>query len=108
MRPSFIIVPSSQEGGGRRDDGLSYSVTHWTVTCLGPPHLDPAHSELRQRPVHLGGGGGQVVAAGDDLDQQGVVVRGDDGSLEGGRAVQTDAHPLAATEDLRTEERREG
>ena len=74
-----------------------------------PPHLDTAHAELRQRPVHLGGGGGQVVAAGDDLDQQGVVVRRDDCPLEGRRAVQADAHALAATEDLRTEEeRREG
>lgn len=37
---------------------------------------------------------------GDDLDQQGVVVGGDDSSLEGRSIIQADAHALSAPEHL--------
>ncbi|TNN53238.1 hypothetical protein EYF80_036529 [Liparis tanakae] len=70
-------------------------------------YLDPSHPELGQGSAHLGSCRLQVLPAGDDLHQQGVVVRRNDGALEGGGAVQTDAHALAGTEDLEgTEQRR--
>uniref|UniRef100_A0A2D4EVF9 Uncharacterized protein n=1 Tax=Micrurus corallinus TaxID=54390 RepID=A0A2D4EVF9_MICCO len=62
--------------------------------------LDSPDAELGQSPAHLGGCRGVVFAVGDDLHQERVVVRGDDGSLEGRGTVQADAHPLATSEDL--------
>lgn len=63
-------------------------------------YLDPAHPELGQGSTHLGRRRLQVFPAGDDFDQQGVVMWGDDGSLEGRGAVQTDPHALTTAEDL--------
>lgn len=63
-------------------------------------YLDSPDAELGQSPAHLGGRRGVVFAVGDDLHQEGVVVGGDDGSLEGRGTVQADAHPLATPEDL--------
>lgn len=37
---------------------------------------------------------------GDDFDQQGVIMGGDDGSLEGRSIIQADAHALSAPEHL--------
>lgn len=68
------------------------------------PHLHASDSELSQGSAHLGGGCEVVFAVGDDLDQQGVVVGGDDSSLEGGSIIQADAHALSAPEHLRGEE----
>lgn len=69
-------------------------------TEAGTSYLDPSDSELGQGSAHLGGRRLQVLPAGDDFDQQGVVMRGDHGPLEGRGAVQTDAHALAASEHL--------
>lgn len=93
--PSFQRDNKAQEGNGCTRGWTSY--------------LDPSHSELGQRSAHLGGRCLQVLPAGDDFDQQGVVVRWNDSALEGGGAVQTDAHAFTASEDLRgnrTEEQR--
>lgn len=68
-------------------------------------HLHTSDSELSQGSAHLGGSCEVVFAVGDDLDQQGVVVGGDDGSLEGGSVIQADAHALSAPEHLQGEER---
>lgn len=85
--PSFQRDNKAQEGNGCTRGWTSY--------------LDPSHSELGQRSAHLGGRCLQVLPAGDDFDQQGVVVRWNDSALEGGGAVQTDAHAFTASEDLR-------
>lgn len=71
-------------------------------------YLDPSHSELRQGSAHLGGCCLQVLPAGDDFHQQGVVVGRNDGTLEGRGAVQADAHAFAASEDLPGTEQRSG
>lgn len=63
-------------------------------------YLDPSHSELGQGSAHLGGCSLQVLPAGDDFHQEGVVVGGDDGPLEGRGTVQADAHAFAASENL--------
>lgn len=72
---------------------------------LGPAdsHLHASDSELGKGSAHLRGGRGVVLAVGDDFDQQGVVVGGDDGALEGRGVVQADAHSLPAPEHLRGE-----
>lgn len=63
-------------------------------------YLHPAHPELSQGSTHLGRRRVQVFPAGDDFDQQGVVMWRDDGALEGRGAVQTDPHALTTAEDL--------
>ena len=70
---------------------------------LGPAdaHLHASDSELGKGSAHLRGGRGVVLAVGDDFDQQGVVVGGDDSALEGRGVVQADAHALPAPEHLR-------
>lgn len=72
-----------------------------------PSYLHASDSELGQRSAHLGRRRLQVLAAGDDFDQQRVVVRRDDGALEGRGTVQTDPHAFAAAEYLVGEKRRE-
>lgn len=63
-------------------------------------YLDPSHSELGQGSVHLGSCCLQVLPAGDDFYQQGVIVGRNNSTLEGRGAVQTDAHAFTAPEDL--------
>lgn len=63
-------------------------------------YLDPSHSELGQSAAHLGSGCLQVLPAGDDFYQQGVIVGGNDSTLEGRGTVQADAHAFTASEDL--------
>lgn len=63
-------------------------------------YLDPSYSELGQGSAHLGRRCLQVLPAGDDFNQQGVVVWRNDSSLEGRGAIQTDAHAFTTSEDL--------
>lgn len=42
---------------------------------------------------------------GNDFDQQGIIMRGDDSSLEGRCIIEADAHALSAPEHLRAEVR---
>lgn len=63
-------------------------------------YLDPSHSELSQGSAHLGGCRLQVLPTGDDFDKQGVIVGGNDGTLEGRGAVQTNSHTFPSSEDL--------
>lgn len=76
----------------------SHSAPEPSSTSLS--YLDPAHSELSQGSAHLWRRGRQVLRAGDDFYQQGVIVGWDDSALEGRSAVQTDAHAFTAPEDL--------
>lgn len=46
-------------------------------------NLDATDTELRKGTAHLGGCGLEVLAAGDDLDQEGVIMGRDDSTLEG-------------------------
>lgn len=63
-------------------------------------HLHASDSELGQGSAHLGGRCGVVFAVGDDFDQQGVVMGGDDSPLEGRSVIQADAHALPTPEHL--------
>lgn len=86
---------STRGTGGAETDGNERRET-------GPAasHLHASDSELSQGSAHLGGGCEVVFGVGDDLDQQGVIVGGDDSSLEGGSVIQADAHALTAPEHL--------
>lgn len=107
-----LLTPRDAEGLGaavtRRSQEHPHAVTGRAETDgnkrrqTGPAasHLHASDSELSQGSAHLGGGCEVVFGVGDDLDQQGVVVGGDDSSLEGGRIIQADAHALAAPEHL--------
>lgn len=59
------------------------SISKREDTRRDPPYLHPSDPELGQGSAHLGGRRLQVLPAGDDFDQQGVVMRGDHGPLEG-------------------------
>lgn len=66
-------------------------------------HLYTSDSELSKGSAHLGGSRGVVFAMGNDFDQQGIIMRGDDSSLEGRCIIEADAHALSAPEHLRAE-----
>ena len=63
-------------------------------------YLDAANAELLERAEHLGAGLAEGLGVPDDLDEQRVVVGRDDCTRERARAVQPDAHALAAPEHL--------
>lgn len=63
-------------------------------------HLYTSDPELGKGSAHLGGSCRVVLAVGDDFDEQGVIVWGDDSPLEGRRVIQADAHALSAPEHL--------
>ena len=58
--------------------------------------LHAADTEFLQAAQHLGHRDGMVQAPGGGLNQQRIIVRGDDGTREGIARVQTDAHAAAA------------
>ena len=62
--------------------------------------LNSSDAELLEGAAELGGGGAEGVRPGDHLDEEGVVVGGDDGAGEGAGAVEADAHALARAEHL--------
>ena len=70
------------------------------VDQIGNVGLDAADSELLERAEQLGARGRMVLGVRDDLDEQRVVVRRDDGAGEGVGRVDANAHALAAAVDL--------
>ena len=58
--------------------------------------LNTADTEFLQAPQHFGNGDGMVQAPGGCLNQQGIIVRSDDGSGKSIACVQTDTHAAAA------------
>lgn len=62
--------------------------------------LNTANAELAKSSVHFRAARLQVLRVRNHLDQQRVVVRGDDGPRETGSAVQPDAHALPGPVDF--------
>ena len=63
-------------------------------------YFDPSDPKFFERSGQLCGRSLESVRPGDNLDEEGVIVRRDDGSGKSAGRVQTDPHALTGSEDL--------